>query len=97
MAYRGADSVAISLAIAIHDSVEVSVATGGSSLPLQSRGRYQINMQWDPSVWFDSVDFLGDQPAAWEDSIRSALPRSVSLVMESRALRLRPRPHLAWS
>lgn len=84
MAYQGTDSVAISLSIPIHDSVEVSVPQGnGSALPLRSRSQYQLRVKWDPQVWFDHVDFLHQPTTAWEDSIRSALPRSVSFVLES--------------
>jgi hypothetical protein len=84
MAFQGADSVAISLSIPIHDSVEVSVPQGnGSALVLRSRSPYQLRVKWDPQVWFDHIDFLHQPTAAWEDSIRSALPRSVSFELEA--------------
>lgn len=84
MAFQGTDSVAISLSIPIHDSVEVSVSAGnGGALPLRSRSQYQLRVKWDPQVWFDAVDFLHEPTTAWEDSIRAALPRSVSFVLES--------------
>ncbi len=86
MAYLGTDSVAIALAIPIHDSVEVSLSRGnGSALPLLARKQYEALLQWDPAVWFDRVDFLHSSAAAWEDSIRIALPRSVSIELRSKA------------
>lgn len=84
MAFQGTDSVAISLAIPIHDSVEVSVTRGnGSALPLRARGQFLLRVKWDPQVWFDHIDFLHQPTTAWEDSIVAALPRSVSFVLES--------------
>jgi len=57
----------------------------GAALSLRSRTPYQLRVQWEPSVWFDHIDFLHQPSTAWEDSIRAALPRSVSLTLEAGA------------